>query len=78
MKRKYALQRFNQANLLKRTIFELIAQELLQTLMPDSRDPSSHGDMPEACVATGCVALPLTSLRMLLGVRRVLSWCLLL
>lgn len=40
------LQRFNQANLLKRTIFELIAEELLQTLMPESRDPSSHGSMP--------------------------------
>ncbi|CAL5220717.1 g2773 [Coccomyxa viridis] len=40
------IQRFNQANLLKRTIFELIAEELLQTLMPESRDPSSHGSMP--------------------------------
>jgi hypothetical protein len=33
-------QRFNQGNVLKRTIFELIAQELLQTLVPD---PSVHG-----------------------------------
>lgn len=35
-----AAQRFNQSNALKRTIFELIAQELLLTLVPD---PSVHG-----------------------------------
>ncbi len=35
-----AVQRFNQGSALKRTIFELIAQELLLTLVPD---PSAHG-----------------------------------
>ncbi|BDA49651.1 probable calcium-dependent protein kinase 17 at N-terminal half [Coccomyxa sp. Obi] len=34
------IQRFNQGNALKRTIFELIAQELLPTLVPDT---SAHG-----------------------------------
>ena len=52
------LQRFNQANLLKRTIFELIAEELLQTLMPESRDPSSHGSMPAVGGATIGYPLP--------------------
>lgn len=46
-----AAQRFNQGNALKRTIFELIAQELLPTLVPDN---SAHGLAPvsmEPCVA---------------------------
>ena len=42
------MQRFNQANVLRRTIFELIAQELLATLMPESRDTSSHGSTWDA------------------------------
>jgi hypothetical protein len=46
-------QRFNQANLLKRTIFELIAQELLQTLMPESREPSTHGSMRDGSTVAG-------------------------
>ena len=46
-------QRFNQANLLKRTIFELIAQELLETLMPESREPSTHGSMRDGSMAAG-------------------------
>ncbi|KAK9904983.1 hypothetical protein WJX75_007021 [Coccomyxa subellipsoidea] len=37
------IQRFNQGSALKRTIFELIAQELLLTLVPD---PSLHGAAP--------------------------------
>ncbi|CAK0783368.1 hypothetical protein CVIRNUC_006567 [Coccomyxa viridis] len=42
------IQRFNQANVLRRTIFELIAQELLATLIPESRDTSSHGSTWDA------------------------------
>lgn len=47
------MQRFNQANFLKRTIFELIAQELLETLMPESKDPSAHGNVADEKAAAG-------------------------
>lgn len=56
-----AAQRFNQGSALKRTIFELIAQELLLTLVPD---PSLHGAAPasvDMCVSIMRVPLQCTS-----------------
>ena len=38
---KLSLQRYGQGNALKRTIFELIAQEILR-MAPDTPDPSNH------------------------------------
>lgn len=41
-----SLQRYAQTNVLKRTIFELIAEELIKTMthqMSHTPDPSAHG-----------------------------------
>ena len=38
-----SLQRYAQGNALKRTIFELIAHEIIK-MVPDTPDPSDHGN----------------------------------
>lgn len=64
------VQRFNQGNILKRTIFELIAQELLQTLVPDPSIRAGLSILRDMCTRL----LPSPCLRALVPKMRGCFW----